>query len=128
MTTQCNALSPAKVIKCRHALFVFFFLASAFTGFSQAVHLGGTVRDTKGTRLPGVSVKVKGSSAGTTTDSAGTYTLNVPSAQSVLVFSAVGYTDQEIPVGNQKLINVTLADKPNNLDEVVVIGYGQTQR
>lgn len=128
MLEKCNALSASRGNYCWRTLFIFLFLFSSFTGFSQAIHVSGTVKDTKGGRLSGVSIKVKGSSGGTTTDSTGAFSLNVPSAQSVLAFSAVGYMSQEIAVGSQKTINVTLVDKPSNLDEVVVIGYGQTQK
>lgn len=73
--------------------------------------------------LIGVSVRIKEASNGTITDIDGKYSLNVRSGET-LVFSYVGYVDQEIKIGNQTVINVTLAEDNNALDEVVVIGYG----
>jgi len=74
--------------------------------------------------LPGVSVIVKGSTNGTVTDAGGTYKLSVPTANAVLVFSFVGYASQEVTVGNQTAINVSLAPDVKALSEVVVTGYG----
>lgn len=121
-------LAFAKVKNCSTAVFSLFFLLFFNLASAQTTQVGGTVRDTKGGRLPGVSVRVKGISSGTTTDSTGAFTLSVPSSSSVLVFSIVGYLDKEVTVGDQRIINVSLAEKQNSLDEVVVIGYGQTQR
>ncbi len=79
--------------------------------------------------LVGVNVTVKGTTSGTITDFDGSYTINVPSDEAVLVFSFIGYVSQEIKVGNQTLIDVVLAADIQALDEVVVIGYGtQTKR
>ncbi|TDB61415.1 SusC/RagA family TonB-linked outer membrane protein [Arundinibacter roseus] len=77
-----------------------------------------------GSALPGVSVVVKGGTIGTNTDSDGNYTVNVPSANTVLVFSFVGTTTQEITVGNRTTINVALASDTRNLQEVVVTAQG----
>jgi TonB-dependent starch-binding outer membrane protein SusC len=74
--------------------------------------------------LPGVSVIVKGSTNGTVTDAGGTYKLSVPTANAVLVFSFVGYASQEVAVGNQTTIHVSLAPDVKALSEVVVTGYG----
>jgi len=126
MERKRNALLPAKVLKC-WTVFIALFVFSSSSLFAQPIQVGGTVRDTKGARVPGVSVRVKGSAGGTTTDTTGAFTISVPSASSVLVFSNVNYLEKEETVGNQRVINITLADKQNNLDEVVVIGYG-TQR
>ena len=83
----------------------------------------GTVADSQG-GVPGVNVKVKGSTTGTITDMDGKFTLNVPSSKSVLVISYIGYTTQEIPVNNQKILNINLKEDTKVLDEVVVVGYG----
>lgn len=123
---RCSLL-PAKAYYCGASIIVLFLLLFSFS-LSAQVQVGGTVRDTKGARLSGVSVRVKGTNSGTTTDTSGAYTISVPSLNSVLVFSTVGYLDGEEKVGSQRVINITLAEKQNNLDEVVVIGYGQTQR
>ncbi|QMU64294.1 MAG: SusC/RagA family TonB-linked outer membrane protein [Flavobacteriaceae bacterium] len=85
----------------------------------------GTVSDSSGP-LPGVTVQVKGTSTGTQTDLDGNYTITVQSSDAVLVFSYLGYTTQEVPVGGQTIIDVTLAEDSTQLDEIVVIGYGKT--
>jgi TonB-linked SusC/RagA family outer membrane protein len=74
--------------------------------------------------LPGVNISVKGTTTGTTTDADGNYTINVPSQESALIFSFLGYIPQEIPVGNQTTINVTLAVDSKVLNEVVVTALG----
>ncbi|RYE50319.1 MAG: TonB-dependent receptor, partial [Sphingobacteriales bacterium] len=126
MEKKCIPL-PAKVRKCWTALFVLTLLISSFTLTAQTIQVGGTVKDNKGTKLSGVSVRVKGANIGTSTDSSGMFTLNAPSQASTLVFSIVGFLDKEETVGSQRIINVTLSEKQNNLDEIVVVGYG-TQR
>ena len=78
--------------------------------------------------LPGVSVVVKGSAIGTTTDARGNYTLNVPDKNALLIFSFVGYASQTIPVNNQTTVDVTLIPDDQSLSEVVVIGYGNQKK
>ncbi|MFD2572683.1 TonB-dependent receptor [Spirosoma soli] len=77
-----------------------------------------------GEGLPGVSILIKGTTKGTTTNADGDYQLVVPNADAVLVFSFVGYESQEIPVGNRTEINVSLKADVKGLNEVVVVGYG----
>lgn len=88
----------------------------------------GTVSDDKGEVLPGVSVVVKGTQRGTTTDAQGQYKLNVPDGKATLIFSFVGYLPQEIQVGNQSIISVTLKTDSKSLEEVVVVGYGTQKK
>jgi TonB-linked SusC/RagA family outer membrane protein len=78
--------------------------------------------------LPGVSVIVKGTSKGVTTDVDGGYTITVSSPQDVLIFSFVGSITQEVTVGNRSVIDVDLAENAKLLDEVVVVGYGSQTR
>ncbi len=85
----------------------------------------GTVSDNSGP-LPGASVIVKGTSRGTTTDFDGNYTIEVPSGETILVFSFLGFTNKEVTVGNQTTINVTLEEDAESLDEVVVTALGFT--
>ncbi|WP_247235696.1 TonB-dependent receptor [Telluribacter sp. SYSU D00476] len=95
----------------------------------QAFRVKGTVVASDGQgALPGVSVVVKGTSQGTTTDGSGNYELTVPGEESVLVFSFVGYTPQEVPVGNRRVLDVTLAADNKVLEELVVVGYGTQKR
>ncbi|MBC8151794.1 MAG: SusC/RagA family TonB-linked outer membrane protein, partial [Bacteroidetes bacterium] len=80
-----------------------------------------------GTGLPGVSVQVKGTTRGTTTDANGNYRVTVP-ADGRLVFSFIGFNRQEVAVGNQTTLNVSLKSDASNLTEVVVIGYGSQSK
>ena len=88
----------------------------------------GKVTDAKdGSALPGVSITIKGTTTGTLTDPAGNYSIKVPDNQT-LKFSFMGYDVQEIIVGNKTSIDVTLVMASNQLDEVVVVGYGTERK
>jgi TonB-linked SusC/RagA family outer membrane protein len=106
-------------------LFCFMHLIT-FSANAQQITVTGSVKDAKGAPVSGASVTIKGSTTGVSTDVNGVFTLSVPSAQTVLVISNIGFLPKEETVGNRKKINITLADKSNDLDDVVVIGYGQT--
>lgn len=80
-----------------------------------------------GTALPGVTVQLKGTNRGTSTDANGTYRLSIPD-NARLVFSYIGYTSQEVEVGNRSAVNVTLQSSSSQLNEVVVVAYGQQER
>lgn len=87
--------------------------------------VSGKVTDAeKGEALPGVSILIKGTQKGTTTDANGDYTLTVVDSKAVLVFSIVGYEPQEVVVGNRSTINVGMQTDTKTLGEVVVVGYG----
>lgn len=87
----------------------------------------GIVVDENGTTLPGVSVTVKGTNEGVSTDIEGAFVLNVKMG-SVLVFSFVGYQAQEIAVKDNKVLRVSMVPEREALDEVVVVGYGQVKK
>lgn len=74
--------------------------------------------------LPFITIQIKGTAQGTTTDIDGRYTLSVPNRNSVLIFSYIGYRTVEVTVGNQTQINMALQEDTELLDEVVVVGYG----
>lgn len=98
----------------------------SFTSARQDITISGKVTSSDDQQgLPGVNIVVKGTSNGTITDTDGNYTLTVPE-DAVLVFSFVGYTQQEITVGGQTVVNVSLAPDVQSLSEVVVIGYSTT--
>lgn len=97
-----------------------------FTEAEQIV--SGKVTDASGEGLAGVTVSVKGSTRGTTTDATGAYSINVPDANAVLVFSYTGFESKEVLVGNQTQVNVLLGEGTNVLSEAVVIGYGERSR
>jgi TonB-linked SusC/RagA family outer membrane protein len=78
--------------------------------------------------LPGVSVVVKGTTQGTTTDAGGNYQITVPDERSVLVFSFVGYVSEEVAVGSRATLDVQLVADIKSLNEVVVVGYGTVKR
>nr|WP_223834242.1 TonB-dependent receptor [Spirosoma profusum] len=88
----------------------------------------GTVLDEKGSPLVGVNIQIKGTTRGTASDARGSYRIDVPNGNSVLVFSYIGYKRQEITVGNQSAINVSLEADAGALEEVVVVGYGTQKR
>jgi TonB-linked SusC/RagA family outer membrane protein len=90
--------------------------------------VSGTLTDEADNPLPGVNVLVKGTTIGTTSDAQGRYSLNVPDENATLVVSFIGYTTQEIPVGNQTTINVKLLPDIRQLGEVVVVGYGTQKK
>ncbi len=87
--------------------------------------VSGTVSDSSGP-VPGVNIIVKGTSNGAQSDFDGNYTLNEVANDAILVFSYLGYATQEVSVGGQSTINVTLQEDIESLSEVVVIGYGTT--
>ncbi|WP_083925144.1 TonB-dependent receptor [Flexithrix dorotheae] len=87
----------------------------------------GSVTADDGEVLPGVSILIKGTSTGTTTDFNGNYSLNVNEG-ATLVFSYIGFVDQEVEVGSQSVINVQLEADLETLEEVVVVGYGTQEK
>jgi TonB-linked SusC/RagA family outer membrane protein len=109
-----------------------FLLANAastslFISTLEDVTVTGQVLDETGLPLPGATVSVAGTTAGTITDIDGKYSITV-SETADLIFSYIGYEPQRIPVGSRTVINVTLSPDATALEEVVVIGYGTTKR
>ncbi|WP_461094647.1 TonB-dependent receptor [Spirosoma gilvum] len=98
------------------------------TDASADLTITGTVSDDKGEVLPGVSVVVKGTQRGTTTDAKGQYRISVPDGKATLIYSFVGYLSQEVLVGNQSTISLTLKADSKSLEEVVVVGYGTQKK
>jgi TonB-linked SusC/RagA family outer membrane protein len=78
--------------------------------------------------LPGVSVILKGSAQGTTTDENGTFRITVPSPESILIFSFVGYESQEVLIGNRSVLSISLKADTKALEELVVVGYGTQKK
>jgi TonB-linked SusC/RagA family outer membrane protein len=92
---------------------------------SQSMQITGKITtNDDGSPLPGASIQLKGSTTGTQSDAEGSYAINVPSSSSILVFSFVGMTAQEITVGSQSVIDVKLVSDTRSLSEVVVTGFG----
>ncbi|QJW88632.1 TonB-dependent receptor [Spirosoma taeanense] len=106
----------------------FLLLLFCFPVIAQNVTVSGQVTSSDdGSALPGVSVQVKGTTRGTTTDADGNYRISAP-ADSRLVFSFIGYASQETVVGNKSTISVRLAPDVANLDEVIVTTFGTAKR
>lgn len=99
---------------------------SSTTQTIQDIKITGRVTGESGEGLSNVSVSVKGTSRGTTTDNTGSFSLLVPE-EGILVVSYIGYVSQEIPVNHQPVINIKLVRSTVQMDQVVVVGYG-TQR
>ena len=94
---------------------------------AQDTQVSGTILDETGMPLPGVSILLKGTTRGTTTDLNGKYSIAAP-ANGVLVFSFIGYNNLEETIGNRSKIDLTLTPDVSNLDEVVVVGYGSQKK
>jgi TonB-linked SusC/RagA family outer membrane protein len=108
-------------------LAVLLFLVSAAV-CAQKVTVTGSISDSGGNPLTGATVQVKGTNVGVLSDISGKYSIDVTNANSILVFSFVGFDPTEVTVGNQSVINVTLKESLLGLDEVVVVGYGTQKK
>lgn len=117
MIKKCYTLSQKKGI-----IFLILLCAIANSLLAQRT-LTGKVSDAAGA-IPGATVLVKGTTTGTATDLDGNFSLSIKDDNTTLVFSAVGYTEQTIAVGNQSVINVLLKEDVATLNELVVTGYG----
>lgn len=93
----------------------------------QQTRITGTVKDATGLAMPGVGIKVKGTTTTSVTDTDGKYVINA-GGNSTLVFSYVGYAEQEVAANGRTNINITLVESEAELSEVVVIGYGTVRR
>ena len=109
------------------AAFLLLIVLGAGRVMAQDQAITGVVTETDGTPLPGVTVALKGTSRGANTDATGNYRILAP-ATGTLVFSFVGKTPQEAPLGGKTVVNITLADDSKSLQEVVVTGYGTQRR
>lgn len=104
-----------------------FFCLIPEIAIAQPLHVEGAVRDESNETLIGVSVRIKGTNTGTITDYEGRYLLQHIPEGSILVFSYIGYKDKEVQVTGRTL-NVTMETDNQQLEEVVVIGYGQQKK
>jgi TonB-linked SusC/RagA family outer membrane protein len=94
----------------------------------ENVTITGVVSDENGLLIPGVSITLKGSDRGVVADANGKYSIALPDATGILVFSSIGFETLEVSINNQKVINATLKDKQSALSEVVVVGYGTRKK
>jgi hypothetical protein len=96
--------------------------------YAQSQTITGVVKDQTGEPLIGVNVMEKGTTNGSITDVDGKYSLTVNGSKAIVTFSYIGYLSQDITVGNQKMIDVTMKEDTEELEEVVVIGYGTAKK
>jgi TonB-linked SusC/RagA family outer membrane protein len=101
---------------------------TAVQGENLARQVSGEVVDEKGDGLPGVSIRLKKSNRGTTTDVQGKFQISIEDDTDILVFSYIGYATQEVRIGNRNVLNVSLTPDQSLLNEVIVTGYTQTKR
>jgi TonB-dependent starch-binding outer membrane protein SusC len=115
---------------CWIALFLSFSPIMYAFNYNEKVAqtITGTVTDDKNEPLLGASVVVKGTTNGVLTDESGRFSISVPDAQTVLVFSFIGHETQEVVVGVQTALNIVLVADAKALDEVVILGYLPTKR
>lgn len=96
----------------------------SLTAFAQSIKITGLVKDNQGGTIPGVSVTLKGTTTAVVTANDGKFAISVPSEQSLLVFSYIGYDIKEVTVGKLTNLSIVLQDQNNSLNDVVVVGYG----
>ena len=102
-------------------------LSFGAAGAIAQVTVNGSVTDANGNSLIGVNILIKGTNNGTITDVNGEYSIRVPDAQSILVFTYIGYKPSEVLVSSNTIIDVVLEEDMQQIEEMVVIAYG-TQR
>ena len=103
------------------------FVLAAAVASAQNVRVAGQVLDQSGEPVPGATVMVKGTATGVSAGADGTYTITVPS-NATLVFTSVGYVNQEVPVNGRASINVSLATDTTLLDDAIVVAFGTTTK
>lgn len=113
----------------RRVIFLFMLVFICFSLFAQSEKMvvQGYVTDAARDPLPGVTITVKGTSDGVITNVDGEYSITV-SKNAILIFSYVGFVDQEIPIAGSKILNVTMEEEIGKLDEVVIVGYGTQKK
>ena len=104
------------------------FLSFQLFASNLALEVTGKISDDAGVGIPGVTVLEKGTKNGTVTNVEGQFTLKVANANSILVFSSVGFSNQEVKVGTTNNFNISMKPNISNLDEVIVVGYGTQKK
>lgn len=122
-------MAMVKNYKTLFSFLVLWMLSATMVMAQEALVVSGQITsDDEPDGLPGTNVLIKGTSKGAVTDLTGRYTINVPSSQSTLIFSSIGYFPQEVVVGNRSTIDIRLQADIQSLGEVIVIGYGEQSR
>ncbi|MDR3245052.1 MAG: TonB-dependent receptor [Prevotellaceae bacterium] len=96
--------------------------------YAQGIRINGSVSDEDGVLIPAAGVTIRGTTQGVMTDDKGEYSLTVPTDTTVLVFSSVGYTTQEIKVGARRFIAVRLKEEAQQLDDVTIVAFGTQKK
>lgn len=115
-------------LKQRKTGLLILLLVLGLCSFSQNRKISGMITDNKNELLPGVTIYVKGTTNGTTSDVSGSYALTVDSDAKTLVFSYIGMKTSEVEIGTSSQLNVTLQPEIVDVEEVVVVGYGTQKR
>ncbi len=113
--------------KAKRVMLLFLWMAGSYTALAQDRVVTGTVRDESGSAMPGVNVIVSGTSTGTVTDVSGKFSISVGSGARLL-FSFIGYTSQEVEVGTNTVIDVSMKVDVTELSEIVVTGYAAQEK
>ncbi|MBC9932785.1 TonB-dependent receptor [Chitinophaga qingshengii] len=98
------------------------------TSIPQAQQVKGKVTNEKNEPIPGAAIQVKGTAKGVVTNEAGEFVLTAPDSQAVLVISSLGYDKTEVPLNGRKTLSITLQASASNINELVVVGYGEQKR
>lgn len=107
---------------------LFSFISSTCIAANAQLSVTGTVTDNNGGAMEGVTVSVKNTSISTTTAANGAFSLSVPSENSMLRFSFVGFSNQEVRVGSLRNFNIRMAEQQSFIDTVLVVGYGTVKK
>ncbi len=108
-------------------MLLFLFIVFVSSAQAQNVLIRGKIRNENAEALPGVSIVVKGTRTGVNSNDSGNFQISVP-PRATLVISSVSYTTQEVRIGNLTQLNITLASASKEMEQVVVIGYGEQRR
>lgn len=125
-----NLIIKQMKINLKFYIIFYFLIANTFIGFAQTgekLIVTGKVSDASGP-IPGASVIVKGTNTGTIAGNSGEYSIEVPYKDATLAFSFIGYQSQEVALAGRTVVNVTLLDDKQMLEETVVLAYGTQKR
>jgi len=113
-------------LNVKNIIFLLFIIGGMSVFAQQKVT--GLVTTKKGIPLPGVSLIQKGTSNGEITDFDGVYEMTLSSGNDIIVFSYLGFESREVKVGSKTIVNISLDEDIQSLDEIVVVGYGQQKK
>src|SRR6478736_10094864 len=129
---------PAKPRRCldikltaffQNSIILLFFLVSSFSVKAQSVPVSGKVTGDDGKGLAGVTISIKGNQTKAVVSNAdGAFSITVPTGKETLVFTYVGFIDQEVSLQSRTTLAVTMALASKSLEDIVVVGYGTVKR